>query len=110
MEYSIWADTQTGLPVQIDIKMAIFGNMKVTLSDFVFNPEVDESLFLTELPEGYKEIQMPAMPTAKPSENDLIEMLRMCAEASQGKFPDSLNHTERVETPRWNNRRRQSNG
>ncbi len=90
MEYTIWADTQTGLPVRIEIKMAMFGDMKVTLTDFVFNPDLDESLFLTELPEGYEEIKMPAMPTAEPSENDLIEMLRMCAEASQGKFPESL--------------------
>lgn len=88
-EYTIWADIKTGLPMIIEVKMAMFGNMKVTMTDFVFNPDLDESLFAIQLPEGYEEIKMPDMNVGEPTENDLIETLRIYSENTK-TFPDSL--------------------
>lgn len=88
-EYTIWADLQTGLPVRMEVKMAMLGDMTVTMTDFVFNPELDESLFKTELPEGYEDLKMPDIDLSQPTENDLIETLRMVSENSK-TFPETL--------------------
>ncbi len=51
---SFWGDPKTGLPVLIEQTMAMFPDAKTTMSDFVFNVEMDESLFSVEPPAGYE--------------------------------------------------------
>ncbi|MFB3788850.1 MAG: outer membrane lipoprotein carrier protein LolA [bacterium] len=90
-EYTIWADMRTGLPVRVEITMATFGAMKFTLSDFEFNPPLDESRFSVEPPAEYEliPILMPSVDVSEPTENDLIAVLRMITQKS-GRFPESL--------------------
>ena len=51
---SVWGDPKTGLPVRIEMTMEIMPNLKVTMSDFEFNVDMDESLFSVEPPAGYE--------------------------------------------------------
>ena len=53
MVVSLWGDPKTGQPVRAEATMAMFANAKVTMSDFVFNVDMDESLFSVEAPAGY---------------------------------------------------------
>jgi len=87
---TIWADVETELPIQIESSRDMMGS-KTThiMSDFVFDAELDESLFSLEIPEGYS-VQTIPVDAAKPSEKDLIEMLRMWAETTEGEFPSTL--------------------
>ena len=58
MVMNLWGDPKTGLPVRIETTMASpTSNVKVTMSDFVFNADMDESLFSVEPPAGYKVIK-----------------------------------------------------
>ncbi|MBN2326397.1 MAG: hypothetical protein JXR73_04520 [Candidatus Omnitrophica bacterium] len=89
-KYTIWADLKTGLPVWVKIEMAMYGDMSVILTDFQFNPDLDESLFEIALPTDYEEIKMPVVDVSEPTEQDLIDLLRMIAEKNQGEFPSAL--------------------
>ena len=51
---SLWGDPKTGLPVRIEMTMAMMPNVKITMSDFEFNVDMDESLFSVEPPAGYE--------------------------------------------------------
>ena len=51
---SVWGDPKTGLPVRVEATMAIMPDMKLTMSDFAFNVDMDESLFSVEPPAGYE--------------------------------------------------------
>lgn len=87
----LWGDPMTGLPVRVEITMGVGGSMKTTFSDFVFNADLDESLFSLEPPAGYT----VAVPGAKadvssPQEEDLIEMFREYSKLNDDAFPDSL--------------------
>lgn len=86
----IWADKQTGLPVRVEQKWAMYGNMNVIMTDFNFDPPVDESLFSLTPPEGYEVMSLPTVDVSVPVEQDLIEALRMVTGYSQGKFPKAL--------------------
>ena len=44
---------KTGLPVRIEVTMAMYPGVKTTMSDFVFNVPMDESLFSVDPPAGY---------------------------------------------------------
>ena len=89
---SVWGDPKTGLPVRIEMTMAIMPNMKITMSDFEFNVDMDESLFSVEPPAGYEVIavQDHAIDDSPAEEKDLIEMFRYYSELSGGRFPDLL--------------------
>jgi hypothetical protein len=71
----------------------IEGSVKATLSDFVFNVDIDESLFSLEPPAGYTvTVQNVKTDVSPPEENDLIEMFREYSKLSHGAFPDSLDY------------------
>ncbi len=89
LNWTIWADAQTGLPIHIQIQMegGMFGEGTATMTDFKFDVDLDESLFSLTPPEGYtlEEMQVDA---SEPSENDLIEALRFVADImDDGAFP-----------------------
>ena len=85
----LWGDPKTGLPVRVEMTSGIEGSMKVTFSDFVFNVDMDESLFSLEPPAGYtvRNAKTDHSPT---EEKDLIEMFREYSRLFDGAFPDSL--------------------
>ncbi len=85
---TIWGDLQTGLPIRIESSYALTGQ-KSTLSDCIWNPDLDESMFNCDPPVGYKvvNIQTDLSPV---TETDLTKTLRRCGEVF-GVFPDTLN-------------------
>jgi outer membrane lipoprotein-sorting protein len=87
----LWGDPKSGLPVRVEMTSGIEGSMKATLSDFVFNVDIDESLFSLEPPAGYTvTVQNVETDVSPPEEKDLIEMFREYSELFDGVFPDSL--------------------
>ena len=104
--FSVWGDPKTGLPARIEATVAIMPNVKMTMSDFAFNVDMDESLFSVEPPAGYEvvQVQKTAADESPSEEKDLVEMLRYYSELSGGRFPDLLdmmwlNQTVRMQ--RW---------
>ncbi len=90
--YDLWGDPKTGLPVRIEATQALMPDTKVTMSDFEFNVDLDESLFRVEPPAGYEVtvIQEPTSDGSPADEDDLIELFRCYSELSGGRFPDLL--------------------
>ncbi len=89
MVVSLWGDPKTGMPVRAEATMALFPNAKTTMSDFVFNVVVDESLFSTEPPAGYN-VQSMKVDVSPAEEKDLIAAFREYSKLTGGAFPDSL--------------------
>jgi len=87
----LWGDPKTGLPVRLEMTSGIEGNVKATFSDFVFNVDMDESLFSLEPPAGYTvTVRNVKTDVSPPEEKDLIEVFREYSELFDGAFPDSL--------------------
>ena len=89
-EMAIWGDPKTGLPILVEMKNAMLADAKVTMTDFEFDVELDEALFKTEPPEGYR-LQAVQRHTL-PSETDLIATLKLLSERNDGQFPDTFNN------------------
>ena len=90
----VWGDPKTGLPVRIESTAAIMPNYKVTMSDFEFNVEMDESLFSVEPPAGYEVIVREGHTSddSPIGEKDLIEVFRYYGGWNAGRFPDLLDN------------------
>lgn len=90
--FCVWGDPKNDLPVCIESTVAIMPDVKMTMSDFEFNVDMDESLFSLEPPADYEVIKVQNLPTddSPPEEKDLIEMFRYYSESSGGSFPDLL--------------------
>ncbi|NQT14157.1 MAG: hypothetical protein HQ582_15490 [Planctomycetes bacterium] len=84
----LWGDPKTGLPVCFEITGGMDGSMKATASDFVFNAEMDESLFSVEPPAGYT-VQHMKFDASPREEKDVIAMFREYSRLT-GTLPDSL--------------------
>ncbi|MFZ1935631.1 MAG: hypothetical protein WCB27_25670 [Thermoguttaceae bacterium] len=85
----LWGDPQTGLPIRVEMTTGTNGNLKATMTDFVFNATMDESLFSVEPPAGYT-VDRQKADTTPDEEKDLIEMFRQYAKLTGGAFPNSL--------------------
>ncbi len=90
-ETRIWADVGTFLPVRIEtsINSSLGVGVRCVMSDFVFDAELDESLFSMEVPEGYQSDTME-VDASVPQEREFLELLRMYADNNAGSFPESL--------------------
>ncbi len=90
-ETIIWAGASSLLPIRIETSMptAMDQRMTVVFTDFVFNVELDDSLFSLKVPEGY-DVETVKWDVSTPQEEDLIEMLRLWAESTDGRFPSAL--------------------
>ena len=91
-ELTIWADSQTALPIRIEQKGR---QIQFACTDFQFDIEMDESLFSMEIPEGYPAPPMvgeiPISEILGGTEQDLVEFLRIYAESIlDGVFPEDL--------------------
>ncbi len=88
----IWVDASTGTPLVVEQTMPeSFGGIKVTMTDFVINPELDDSLFDTTVPEGYTVESQVVDWDAK--EEDLIKGVGRLAKYCDGFFPHALTPT-----------------
>jgi len=86
----IWVDASTGVPVQID--QTLPNDMgTVTMTDFVINPKLDDSLFSLAAPEGYK-VEKQSF-DFHVTEEGLIEGMRLLATRCGGVFPKTLTPT-----------------
>jgi len=86
----IWADAKTLLPIRIETWTKLTGvESSAVMSDFVFDVELDDSLFSLQVPEGYESVEMQ-VDASLPQEQELIAVLRSCAEANGGAFPSEL--------------------
>ena len=88
----VWGDPETGLPVRIESTVTMPADAKLTMSDFEFNVDLDESLFSVEPPADY-EVTVIQKHTSdgKPSgEEDLIEMFREYSRWCAGLLPDLI--------------------
>lgn len=85
---TIWGDPQTGLPIRIEHFSALEG-VKSTMSDFVFNVDLDESLFSIEPPTGYT-VRTVEVDASQPTEKDLITLLSEYGKLMNNAFPESL--------------------
>jgi outer membrane lipoprotein-sorting protein len=86
----LWGDPKTGLPVRIETSAPGNPNAKPSIwSDFVFNANLDESLFSMEPPAGYK-VQKQTVDVSPAQEKDLVETLRRYSQLSGGALPDQL--------------------
>lgn len=94
---TIWGDPKTKLPVQID---AEFGSkaepLQVTMRDFAFNASLDDALFSTEAPAGYKveehtqpEVDVQALVKLPPEEH-VVRILKFYSGLFDGAFPERI--------------------
>jgi outer membrane lipoprotein-sorting protein len=90
MIWELWGDPKTRMPVRIETSTPSNPNRKPAIySDFVFNADLDESLFSLEPPAGYK-VQKQTMDASPAQEKDLIETFRRYAQLRGGTLPDRL--------------------
>lgn len=85
----LWGDPKTGLLVRVEMTSGMEVSVKATFSAFVFNVDLDESLFSLEPPAGYT-VRNAKTDQSPEEEKDLIEMFREYSKLSDGAFPDSL--------------------
>ena len=109
-DYSVWVDSRTGLPVRIETETGAGtgGNglkARITLTDFQFDAELDESLFSLKFPKGYSvETQRsPELSRARrlsrraESLANMGRIAKACHNYSKdhdGEWPDSLEELE----------------
>jgi hypothetical protein len=89
----VWVDTKSNLPVRMENKTVLNGEgvKTLVLSDFVFDAPLDEALFSTAPPKGYKTETIPiAKVLTAPVEKDFVDLLGEYAERSGGRFPNDL--------------------
>ena len=83
----IWVDASTGKPLLVEHALPE-GMGKVTMTDFVVDPKLDDSLFDTSVPEGYStETQTLDFNV---TESDLAKGLGLLARICGGVFPEGL--------------------
>lgn len=84
----VWVDPREELPVRIESRLRAKDGQEIVsvLDNFRWNPSISDSLFSLTAPVGY----VLEAPESEPSEESLIELLRACAQMSNGSFPASL--------------------
>lgn len=85
----VWAHPDTLRPVRVETTTGNEPVIKVVMTDFEYDIELDESLFSLDPPEGYTVREM-TVDASKPEIQDLADILRYCAENSDGLFPKKL--------------------
>jgi len=86
IDMTIWADPQTKLPVQLTNTT---GPATYTISDIVFDVELDESLFSLEIPDDYI-VHTRQVDASEPTEEDLVNLFRIWAEYMDGNLPSAF--------------------
>jgi outer membrane lipoprotein-sorting protein len=93
---TVWADAATLVPVELTVRPAALSGATVAMTNIVFDVDLDESLFSTDVPDGYsaERISIDAAETARlaatPGEEELLAMFRLWADEVDGRFPSEL--------------------
>jgi len=91
-DITIWVDKQTRLPVAAEIIMhsGFMEPVPTTMTDFVWDPPVNEADFSLTPPDGYtmRSLKLNMAPEA---EVDVINALRFIAELNGNRFPTEFN-------------------
>ena len=96
MRMDIWGDQATGLPHTIVSNTPAFPNIEVTMTDFEFDVELDDSLFSLVPPAGYT-VTKETVDASKPTEEDFTTALRHFTDLNDGMYPDAINLREGME-------------
>jgi outer membrane lipoprotein-sorting protein len=86
----LWVERGTDYPVRIEIDGIVAGGqmeMSMVMDDFQWNVELDQALFVPDIPADYKSSEMQ-IPQA--NEEATINALRKFAELTDGRYPSSL--------------------
>jgi outer membrane lipoprotein-sorting protein len=97
VDITVWADAETKIPIRLENTM---GPATYTMSDIIFDVELDESLFSPKVPEGYT-VHTLQMDCSEPTEKDLIEMFRIWSDHMDGSLPSRLDMSASMEFVRY---------
>ncbi len=88
-EATIWADPKTALPIRVEMVMSGPTEVRIVMTDFEVDVDLDESLFSLDVPEGYTVEEVQLLLPKKPIV-PLANTLGLVAEHNGGVFPPSL--------------------
>jgi outer membrane lipoprotein-sorting protein len=89
LSYTAWIDPKTRQPLVIEHTLRTGDKeLTMTMSDFVFDAPLDDALFSLKPPAGYKVTE--GQLEIATSEESFVQLLRLYAEKSGGKFPPKL--------------------
>jgi hypothetical protein len=104
-----WFDTESHAPVIVAARFGIPAHMTGgeavsmwrVMSNIELNVDVEDSQFSTTLPDGYQPMVVEERPLdlSPTTLEDVIEMLRLCANANGSKFPLWLSSNDDIGTP-----------
>lgn len=106
VDITVWADPQTKLPVQMENTM---GPVTYTMTDIVFNVDLDETLFSLEIPEGYT-VRTMQVDASEPMEKDLLELFRIWADHMDGNLPSVLDMNAQMEFVKYQRKKMKDKG
>jgi len=106
VDITVWADLQSKLPVQMEY---IVGAVTYTMTDIVFDVELDESLFSLEIPEEYT-VRTMQVDVSEPTEKDLLEMFRIWADHMDDNLPSVLDMTAPMEFVKYQQKKIRAKG
>lgn len=91
LEIDTWVNPVTQTPVLIEYTPKDNPNVRIAMTDIVFDPPVDDALFSLKPPAGYT-VAGPPETDKQPSDEDLVAFFGFFAKYSKThQFPDSLN-------------------
>jgi hypothetical protein len=82
MAMDLWVDPWSGNPLRIELPA-----MKITITDFVINPPLDDRLFALDIPPDYKVVEQK-LDLADLNERDFVTGIGELAKWNGGRFPD----------------------
>ncbi|NOZ38954.1 MAG: DUF2092 domain-containing protein [Planctomycetes bacterium] len=94
--YMLWLDPDSQLPVKAviaDVADSKKVNAKFEMTDFVWNPELDESLFSLEIPEGYdlEREEISFSDNMRKAQEGVVTMLGFYVRLNENEFPEEFN-------------------
>ena len=93
--YLVWLDPHSLLPVRVVItgsKTTVDSTLRIEMTNFVWNPELNESLFRTDVPEGYQlEEEALAGDLDEQGRQALVRILEFYVRTNDGDFPETFN-------------------
>jgi hypothetical protein len=85
------------------------GPTTYTMTDIVFDIELDESLFNLEIPDGYT-VRTMQVDASEPTEKDLLEMFHIWAEHMDGNLPSVLDMNASMEFVKYQRKKMKEEG
>ena len=85
----LWVEIGTDFPVRIEIDGIVAGGqmeMSMVIDDFQWNVELDQALFVPDIPSDYTSQEMKTEAT----EDTAINGLKLFAELTDGRYPSNL--------------------